>query len=116
MCIPLWHNQNISNFTLIKPTWYNHGIVVIGDVISDGKLLSKEAIELLYDLPEINFLDYYQVRADVNKFLQKYGVLNQLDNIRPYVLHYTLVLKQYSLLINLRKVLLTGLSLSSVTK
>ena len=34
---------------------------------------------------------------------------------RPYVLHYTLVLKQYSLLMNLRKVL-TGLSLSSVTK
>ena len=32
------------------------------------------------------------------------------------VLHCTLVLKQYSLLMNLRKVLLTGLSLSSVTK
>ena len=35
---------------------------------------------------------------------------------RPYILHYTVVLKQYSLLMNLRKVLLTGLSLSSVTK
>ena len=35
---------------------------------------------------------------------------------RSYVLHYTLVLKQYSLLMNLRKVLLTGLSLSLVTK
>ena len=22
VCIPLWHNQNISNFTLIKSTWY----------------------------------------------------------------------------------------------
>ena len=32
------------------------------------------------------------------------------------ILHYTLVLKQYSLLMNLRKVLLTGLSLSSVTE
>ena len=53
VCMPLWHNQNINNFTLIKSTWYNPGIVVIGDVISDGKFLSKEAIKLLYDLPEI---------------------------------------------------------------
>ena len=35
---------------------------------------------------------------------------------RSYALHYTLVLKQYSLLMILRKVLLTGLSLSSSTK
>ena len=35
---------------------------------------------------------------------------------RSYVLHCTLVLKQYSLLMNLRKVLLTRLSLSLVTK
>ena len=35
---------------------------------------------------------------------------------RSYALHYTQVLKQYSLSINLRKVLLTGLSLLSVTK
>ena len=98
VCMPLWYNQNISNFTMIKSTWYNHGIVVIGDVISDGKFLSKEAKELLYDLPEINFLDYYQVRADVNKFLQKYGVLNQLDNIRrPYIpSHFQLLLKSKS--------------------
>ena len=35
---------------------------------------------------------------------------------RSCILHCTLVLKQYSILMNLRKVLLTGLSLSSVTK
>ena len=35
---------------------------------------------------------------------------------RSYVLHYTLVLKQCSLLMNLRNIVLTGLSLSLVIK
>ena len=35
---------------------------------------------------------------------------------RSYALHYTQVLKQYSLLMNLRKLLLTGLPLFLVTK
>ena len=92
--MPLWYNEQISKCNLFKPKWYKHGIAVVGDNISDGIILSKEATELLYDLPNINFLDYYQVRADVNNFLTT-NLMNEITEIkRPYIpAHLKILLK-----------------------
>ena len=94
LCMPLWYNEQISKSNLFKPKWYKHGIAVVGDIISDGIILSKETIELLYDLPDINFLDYYQVRADVNNFLIT-NLINEITEIkRPYIpAHLKILLK-----------------------
>ena len=94
LCTPLLYNEKISKCNLFKPKWYKHGIAVVGDTISDGIMLSKEAIEVLYDLPNIHFLDYYQVREDVNNFLTT-NLINELTEIkRPYIpAHLKILLK-----------------------
>ena len=60
-------------------------MVLLLSVTSFLIILSKEVIKLLYDLPNINFLDYYQVRADINNFLIT-NLMNEITEIkRPYI-------------------------------
>ena len=68
--MPFWYNGNIRSCNLFKPKWYKHDIAGTFDLISDYIILSKEAIEVLHDFSDINFLDYYQVKADVNNILR----------------------------------------------
>ena len=70
LSIPLWYNQDVSRNYMFKPYMYKKDLIVIGNLLQEGKFLSKEDLELSYGVSHINFLDYYQLKLDVLTFIK----------------------------------------------
>ena len=52
--------------------WYQHGIRYIGDLLDErGSILSMEDLKNIYDIKNINILDYYQIRLLIRSFVGK---------------------------------------------
>ena len=56
LSVPLWYNENVSRNNMFKPYIYKKGLIVIGNLLQEGKFLSKEDLELSYGISHINFL------------------------------------------------------------
>ena len=93
LSVPLWYNENVSRNNIFKPYMYKKGLIVIGNLLQEGKFLSKEDLELSYGISHINFLDYYQLKLDVLTFIKKYTLVKNNSLIRPFVPFH---LKTYS--------------------
>ena len=78
LSVPLWNNENVSRNNMFKPYLYKKGLIVIGNLLQEGKFLSKEDLELSYGISHINFLDYYQLKLDVLTFIKKYTLVTSL--------------------------------------
>ena len=83
--LPLWYNENVSRNNMFKPYMYKKGLIVIGNLLQEGKILSKDDLELSYGISHINFLDYYQLKVDVLTFIKKYTLVKTNSLIRLFI-------------------------------
>ena len=69
---PVWYNSKIKK-GLYKDSWYRHGITCVGDLMdfNTQKIRTKEQIENLFNFKIKNFLDYFEVRDTLKRFLDK---------------------------------------------
>ena len=71
---PLWFNKSLSEYDIFESEWYEHGIRYIGDLLSEtGNILSREELQRMYNLRNINILDYYRIKLLVRSFMNKYA-------------------------------------------
>ena len=92
---PVWHNPMVKK-GLFKHEWYNKGISVVGDLINfeTGKVKSKTEIERTYSFKIKNFLDYFEVRDVINKFLHVSGQENKILEKPSIPNHLSFLLRQ----------------------
>ena len=88
LSVPLWYNVNLSRNNMFKLNMYKKGLIVIGNLLQEGKFLSKEDLELSYGISHINFLDCYQLKLDVLTFIKKYTLVKTNSLIRPLELFH----------------------------
>ena len=88
MTSPLWYNALISKNPLYIPTWYNKGVVTVGDIIDiTGCVLELKDLERKFNISKINFLEYYRVRQSINTFLKVYKNGNTFSpQPQPYII------------------------------
>ena len=53
LSVPLWYNENVSRNNMFKPYMYNKGLIVIGNLLQEGKFLSKDELELSYRISHV---------------------------------------------------------------
>ena len=71
--IPLWYNKSVNEHDIFDSEWYEHGVRCIGDVLSErGYILSREDLQKMYNLRNINLLDYYKIDLLIRSFMNKY--------------------------------------------
>ena len=86
MSTPLWYNPVISKSELFLPKWYNKGIVTVGDILDmQGCVLDKKSLELKFQLPTLNFLDYHRVKTSTNTFVLKHKKENIFKALLPTI-------------------------------
>ena len=92
---PVSHNPMVKK-GLFKHEWYNKGISVVGDLINfeTGKVKSKTEIERTYSFQIKNFLDYFEVRDVINKFLHVSGQENKTPEKPSIPNHLSFLLRQ----------------------
>ena len=80
---PLWNNKRIFKSELCLNKWLNKGIHYIGDLLNNnGSIISIEEIKIKFNLC-VNFLEYYQDRLSVNKFISKFKKSDIFNYIMP---------------------------------
>ena len=86
---PLWFNKSLSEYDIFESEWYEHGIRYIGDLLSEtGNILSREELQRMYNLRNINILDYYRIKLLVRSFMNKYAQVtneNCAGVVRPFI-------------------------------
>ena len=89
MSSPVWYNPLISKSTIFLPMWYHNGIITVGDLLNEeGYVLEQNEIEKRYNLPKINFLDYYRVKLLINKFNKMYKKGDNFCFLQPCIPMY----------------------------
>ena len=92
----IWYNSKISKECLYYPTWFQRGIVLVGDIISsDGKIYDVATIEKIYNM-KINLLEFFRVKLLVKKFIEKNAMIyrDPYNYIKPSIpCHVQILLK-----------------------
>ena len=69
---PLWNNSKLKKI-IYKENWHRNGITCIGDLMDPNthKIRTIEQIEKSFNFKIKNFLDYFEVRDTLQRFLDK---------------------------------------------
>ena len=69
----MWYNKGITEYDIFESKWYEHGVRCIDDLQSEtGNILSREDLQKMYNLRNIDILDYYAIKLLVRSFMNKY--------------------------------------------
>ena len=70
---PIWYNCKLSTNPTFFPHWFRKGIIFINDVIDcNFRFLSLQSLNTLYNINELDFLNYYKIKLQVESFLSKH--------------------------------------------
>ena len=96
LSVPLWYNEDISQKNMYFANSAANGVLFPVDIIQeDGNLMTLTDIQTHFDL-SINFLDYYRVRLNLEKFIKHTNIENfQIKKpFLPYYLKFVVMLNQ----------------------
>ena len=88
---PLWYNNKIGLGNIYEKSWFNNGISIIGDIVDDNmNILNREILEQKFGFRIRNFLLYYRIRSEINKYIQKIRKTISPDQCfsRPLIPHH----------------------------
>ena len=90
----MWYNKNISQENMYFANWAAKGVLFPVYIIQeDGNLMTLTDIQTHFDL-SINFLDYYRVRLNLEKFqyiqreISKYSNIENFQIKKPFLPYY----------------------------
>ena len=87
LSVPLWYNKDISQENMYFANWAANGVLFPADIIQeDGNLMTLTDIQTHFDL-SINFLDYYRVRLNLEKFIKHTNIEN-FQIKKPFLPYY----------------------------
>ena len=87
LSVPLWYNKDISQENMYFANWAANGVLFPVDIIQeDGNLMTLTDIQTHFDL-SINFLDYYRVRLNLEKFIKHTNIEN-FQIKKPFLPYY----------------------------
>ena len=87
LSVPLWYNKDISQENMYFANWAAKGVLFPVDIIQeDGNLMTLTDIQTYLDL-SINFLDYYRVRLNLEKFMKHTNIEN-FQIKKPFLPYY----------------------------
>ena len=68
---PLWYNRLNSEHKVYFSSWFNNGIVMMGDIVdSRGNVLEQKDMQKKFNFSNVNFLGYHHIKILVNNFVR----------------------------------------------
>jgi hypothetical protein len=83
---PLWYNPQISSNTWFNKKLYRLGLIVVRDILDENaNLLNLNQLKLRFDISNMHFLEYLQLKNCVTKFLKNQNYTPVNDIIFPVI-------------------------------
>ena len=89
-CIPTDQDSalKIPEDPLFIPEWFNKGINLASDVVDEqGNFMSIRNLQILYNIEDINFLQYLKIKINTLNFMKNNNFLNE-PILRPVIPHH----------------------------
>ena len=81
----IWHNYQLSKYSLLLVSWYNKGIRLVGDILhEDGSIISHTELNSKYNFSS-NIFDYQRTKLCTKKFIKTYQTNSKFSYERPNI-------------------------------